>query len=140
MKILFDTNVVLDVLLKRQPFYSDASKLFAKVELGELNAYLGATTLTTIHYLATKVLGKAQARKEIDKLLLLFDVAPVNRSVLANAVRSSISDYEDAVLHEAALALNLDGIVTRNVRDFKKATLSVYGPDELLRGLEARKR
>lgn len=138
MKILFDTNVVLDVLLQRQPFYSDAAKLLAKVELGELSGYLGATTLTTIHYLSTKVLGKTQARKEIDKLLLLFDVAPVNRNVLANAVRSPIGDYEDAVLHEAASALSLDGIVTRNIKDFKKATLSIYGPDELLRGLESR--
>ena len=136
MRVLFDTNVVLDVLLQRTPFFGSAAQLFAKVETGVLNGYLCATTITTIHYLATKELDKDQARKEIDRLLMLFDVAPVNRGVLASAVRSPISDYEDAVLHEAARSLGLDAIITRNIGDFKQATLTVHTPDELLGVLE----
>lgn len=136
MKILFDTNVILDVLLRRQPFHQEALQLFAKVELAEIQGFVGATTVTTLHYLMAKALGAKAARVEIQKILTLFDVALVNRSVLARAVQSKVKDYEDAVLVEAALAAGVDAIVTRDVADFKKAGLTVYSPKELLGVLE----
>ena len=63
MNILFDTNVVLDVLLDHKPFSAPASVIFSWVEAGEFIGFLGATTVTTIFYLATKVVGKKQAEK-----------------------------------------------------------------------------
>lgn len=131
MKILFDTNVVLDVLLDREPFSDLATKLFSRVEKKELKGFLGATTITTIYYLASKVAGKKKADKEISKLLSLFQIAPINQSVLDEAIKSKFSDFEDSVLHEAAKQIGAQGIVTRNPKDFKKATLSIYSPEEL---------
>lgn len=135
MKILFDTNVVLDVLLDREPFSELATKLFSKVEKKELKGFLGATTITTIYYLASKVAGKKKADQEISKLLSLFQIAPVNKSVLDEAIKSRFSDFEDSVLHEAAKQIGVQGIVTRNPKDFKKATLSIYSPEELYKML-----
>ncbi len=86
MKILFDTNVILDVLLDREPFSEDASCLLSKVERSEIIGFLCATTLTTIHYLISKSLGPKEAIEHIQALLSLFEVAPVNRLVLANAL------------------------------------------------------
>lgn len=64
-------------------------------------------------------------------MLGLFDVAPVNQTVLEGALESNFTDFEDAVLHQAALDVNADGIVTRNTGHFKRATIPVYAPDEL---------
>lgn len=136
MSILFDTNIVLDVLLDRKPFVSDAALLFSYVESGKLTGYLSATTITTIHYLAYKVVGAAQAKTDIRKLLKLFEIAPINRMVLEDAVALNFSDYEDAVLHESARHIGAHAIVTRNGKDFQKASLSIYTPTELIKILD----
>jgi len=131
VKILFDTNIVLDVLLDRDPFSNIATKLLSRVEKKELIGFLGATTVTTIYYLASKIAGKKKAEQEINKLLSIFQVAPVNQSVLTEAIKSKFNDFEDAVLHEAAKQTGVHGIVTRNAKDFKEATISIYRPEEL---------
>lgn len=133
MRILFDTNVILDVLLDREPFSTTAAQLFSKVEAGELSGYICATTVTTLHYLARKTVGTERAQKEIKKLLNLFEVAPVNRSVLEGALKARFADFEDAVIHEAAVQVEVQGIVTRNIADFKGANILLYSPEELLK-------
>ncbi len=132
MKVLLDTNVVLDLLLDREPWSKTAVKLFTRLEAGTLDGYLGATTITTIHYLAAKAVGTKTAREEIRKLLALCAVAQVNRPVLEAARELDFADFEDAVLHEAARQVGAEAVVTRDPRGFKKATLSVLTPDECL--------
>lgn len=131
MKVLFDTNVILDVLLNRQPFAPVAVQLFADVEYQKIQGYISVTTVTTIFYLATKTLGTANARLQLKQLLSLFQVAEVNQQLLQNALMTGFSDFEDAVLAEAARLAKLDVIVTRNIKDFKLASLPVYLPEEL---------
>ncbi len=135
MKIIFDTNIVLDVLLDREPFSTTGAFLFSKVEKGGLSGFLCATTITTVHYLACKTLGSRQARKHIGDLLTLFEIAPVNRVVLEGALRSPFADFEDAVIHEASVHAGAQALVTRNPTDFKQAKIPVYSPDELVRAL-----
>ncbi len=132
MKVLFDTNVVLDLLLDREPFSAMAVDLFSRVEGGTLSGWICATTVTTIHYLATKVVGAARSEGEIAKLLSLFDVAPVTRGVLESALELHFSDYEDAVIHEAARHVAVDAIVTRDAAGFRGASVPVYSPVELV--------
>ena len=93
MRILFDTNVILDVLLDREPFSSTAAKLFSKVETGEITGYVCATTITTLHYLSSKAIGADLAIEEINKLMMLFEVAPINRSVLDAALSAGFKDF-----------------------------------------------
>jgi len=137
LRVFFDTNVVLDVLLNRQPHALAASRLMVHVEHKRLEGLLGATTVTTVHYLATKAVGGVRARKHVGTLLSLFDVAPVNRTILSDAVSLNFHDYEDAVLHEAARHAGATGIVTRDPSGFARATLTIYAPAELLRMVEA---
>jgi len=139
VKVLFDTNVVLDVLLAREPFVRPATLLLCMVDRGEIRGLLGATTLTTLHYLASKGIGRERAREQVRRLLDLFDVAPVDREVLHQALEVDFPDFEDAVLHEAARAVGAEAIVTRNGNDFRQATLPVYTPEELLRALQAKR-
>ena len=140
MNVLFDTNVILDVLLDREPFSTDAAILLAKVERSEIIGFACATTITTIHYLASKTLGPKAAFQHIQSLLALFSIAPVNRLVLEKACATQFNDFEDAVLHEAAVHAGAQHIVTRNIADFKKASLPVYEPREFINALELLKK
>jgi predicted nucleic acid-binding protein len=137
MRVLFDTNVVLDVLLARPPHAAPAIELFDRVARRELDGLLSATMITTIFYLATKAAGAAQAKRHINTLLSLFEIAAVGRSALADALTLGFSDYEDAVLHEAARHAGASAIVTRDPKGFAAAKLTVYSPAELLRMIQA---
>lgn len=132
MKVLFDTNVVLDLLLDREPFSDAAMHLISLVDAKRIDGMLCATTVTTIHYLATKAGNAKAAREHVGALLEIFEVAAVDETVLTSALDLGFSDYEDAVLHEAAMAAGISAIVTRNLDDFRKAVLPVFEPRELL--------
>lgn len=132
MKVLFDTNVVLDVLLAREPHVHLAARLLNLVDRDLVEGYLCATTVTTLHYLAERSVGRKRARQHLENLLEMFEVASVDRSVLEGALAIGFDDYEDAVLHEAARASGLGGIVTRNVKDFRNATVPIFDPGRLL--------
>jgi len=132
MKILFDTNIILDVLLLRKPYYTSATFLLSEVEQGDIEGYLCPTTITTIGYLVSKVKGANQAKRLIKNLLNIFNLTELSKSVFETARSHKISDFEDAVLHKSASLSNIEGIVTRNTKDFKFASLKVFDPEELI--------
>lgn len=133
MKILFDTNVILDVMLLRDPFLRAATSLLAEVERKNIEGFVCSTTVTTIYYLVSKTKGSKEAKKQVENLLRLFNVTHVEKRELESALYSDILDYEDAVLHESALGENLNGIVTGNTKDFRNSKLTVFNPEELLK-------
>lgn len=135
MKILLDTNIVLDLLMDRMPFADAAAELFSKVEDGSATGYLCGTTITTVYYLAAKVVGTPKAQEELKRLLSLFEVAPVNRHVLQSALAAGFADFEDAVIHESARHVGAEAIVTRNQKDFKKSKIPVYSAEEMVKVL-----
>ena len=137
MKVLFDTNVVLDVLLEREPFSEHAAYMMSKVERSEISGFLCATTVTTIYYLLSRFLGKEKAGKSIHSIVSLFEIASVNRVVIENALKSNFADFEDAVVSESARHAGVEYIITRNVVDFKKSKIPAYTPTEFLGILES---
>ncbi len=132
MKVTFDTNVVLDVLLAREPHLDAASQLFALVDNGRIDGAICATTVTTIFYIASKDFGRRRAREQVRALLGLFTVAAVDREVLDGALAAEFADYEDAVLHEAARAAGSTAIVTRDRDGFAESSIPALSPPELL--------
>ena len=132
MKILFDMNIILDVLLLRKPYYTSATFLLSEVEQGNIEGYLCPTTITTIGCLVSKVKGANQAKRLIKNLLNIFNLTELSKSVFETACSHKISDFDDAVLHESARLSNIEGIVTRNIKDFKFASLKVFDPEELI--------
>lgn len=135
MRVLIDTNVVLDVLMAREPHLERALALFGAIESGRLRGVLGATTVTTIFYLAAKAAGAEAARRHVRVLLELFDVASVDRAVLMRALDAGFADFEDGILHEAAGAAGADAVVTRDRSGFASATLPVFTPAAFLAAL-----
>jgi predicted nucleic acid-binding protein len=137
VNVLFDTNVILDVLLERDPYIEAASKLFALVDNGRIKGSICATTVTTVYYIAAKDFGARRARDQVHGLLDLFEVAPVGRDVLDGALDMDFSDYEDAVLHEAARSVGATAIVTRDRLDFVNSAIPALDPHELLAAIAA---
>lgn len=132
MRILVDTNVVLDVLLARQPFLGPSAAVFGLVEQSRIDGLLCATTITTIDYLLCQGMPRPAAKDALRKLLNLFEIAPVNRAVLEEAMNSRVTDFEDAVLDQAGRLAGAERIVTRHQPDFRHAVLKAFEPDEFL--------
>ena len=136
MKVIIDTNVVLDVLLERKPFVKTAVEVFCLVEESRIDAFLCATTITTIDYLLAQSLPMSKARNALRRLISLFEIATVNRPVIERALMSKIPDFEDAVLDEAGQMAGVDSVITRNTKDFKRSSLKVFDPNEFLAQLD----
>ena len=132
MRVLLDTNVVLDVLLDRKEFVAESLAIVDLVERGAVTGLLCATTITTLAYLAGKTVGKQQATIQIRQLLSLFEIAPVTRAVLDGALASKAADFEDAVLAEAAHQAGAQAIITRNLRDFAHSPVRAHTPAQWL--------
>ena len=136
MRALVDTNIVMDVLLARRPFVDSASRVFSLVEQSKIEASLCATTVTTVDYLLTQSLSRDEARQALRGLLKLFEIAPVNRSVIEKALRSKIEDFEDAILEQATRLVGAEAIITRNTKDFHRSSIKALDPTELLAAIE----
>ena len=127
-RLLLDVNLILDVLLDRKPHAEDASEVWAAVEGGRAIGYLSAHAVTTIHYLNAKVIGTKMAGETTEALLSVFDIAVVDEAVLRSAAALGWRDFEDAVTTAAAIRSRCDAIVTRNPKDFAKASILIMAP------------
>ena len=132
MKALFDANVLMDVLLERQPFADESAQVVDQVVRGAVTGLIGATTVTTIFYLAKREIGSKEAMRHIQKLMNLYEVAPVTRSVFDAAITSNSPDFEDVVLAEAAHQAGAQAIITRNLKDFARSPVRAYTPRQWL--------
>jgi len=132
VKVLFDTNVIVDLLLEREPHAHDAAKLFSRADAGKIDGLICATSVTTVHYLCHRSLGRAGARRALAALLSMLEIAPINRTVVDSALSSKVTDFEDAVISEAARHAGADVVVTRNARDFRKSSVPTHTPTELI--------
>ncbi len=132
MRVLLDTNVVLDVLLERPPFVEDAKKIWQTIEDGQLTGYLAASIITDIFYIVRKQVGLERAHKSVEICLDTFELCTVDRGIIKLAATLPGSDFEDNVLSACALSEDLDAIVTRNTADFNTEGIAVFEPAELL--------
>ena|SRR2546421_12809489 len=132
MQILLDTNVVLDVLLKREPWVTDAAAIWQASDEGRVTGYLVASTLTDIFYIARKLVGLAVARDAMDVCLAAFEICIVDRQALEQAAHSPGNDFEDNLQIACATLAGLEAIVTRDKDGFKSASIPVFTPAEFL--------
>jgi predicted nucleic acid-binding protein len=137
MRVLLDTDVVLDHLLAREPFLGAVTPLFELIAMGDCEGYIAAITPLNVFYITRKAVGAEKAKQVIIDLLMVVRVCPLDYSILTSALPMPFSDYEDAVQHASATASGLDAIVTRNLDDYKNATLPIFAPMDFLNYLKA---
>jgi predicted nucleic acid-binding protein len=136
VRVLVDTNIVLDFLLQREPFFRDAELLFQAIEAEQIIGYVTATTLTDIFYIARKqTRDMAQARQAVSEILTAMVICPIDRGVLESALDSGFTDFEDAVQIFAAVSQGLDIILTRDQKGFTDSPIPVLSIQKLLERL-----
>lgn len=140
MRVLIDTNIILDFLSPREPFFQDASLLFQAIDTEEITGYVAATTLTDIFYISRKhTKSTEKARQVIFDVLTILIICPTDRTVLESAFNSGLTDFEDAVQIFSAVAQSLDAIATRDAKGFLSSPIPVYSVQQLLQQAESQK-
>jgi predicted nucleic acid-binding protein len=134
-RVLFDTNVILDLVLNRPDFVELAKRLFVAIDEERLIGYMSATTVTDIYYVTTRERGRVFAALTLRRLVRVLEIVTVDKDAIVSALDSPIKDFEDAVQAEAAKFAGLDFIVTRNKRDFPHSPVLAVSPEELLKTL-----
>jgi predicted nucleic acid-binding protein len=137
MKVLLDTNVILDLFLNRQPFVNDAAAIWEANANRQVEVFVCAVTLPTIYYISKKADDINTARANVRLLLASVGIAGVDYSVLANAESLPVTDYEDAVQIASAQSQGLDAIITRDLKDYQNSSLPVYSPSDFIALLAA---
>ena len=138
MTVLLDTNIVLDVLLARAPYAADAAQLLQAAHDGTVRAYVAAHAVTTVAYLVERQRGRATAVLAITDLLGLCHVAPLSGADFQRALAFNLGDFEDAVVAAAAVATDVEYVVTRNASDFLGAPVTTKSAGEVLALLAVR--
>lgn len=140
VRVLLDTNILLDVLLARQPWMANAQVVWRAHDDGRITAYASASSITDIHYIVRRHAGPSVARASVRICLRTFEICTVDRAILQSADHLPGADFEDNVQIACAEAAELDAIVTRDPRGFAGSPIPILSPDDLLRrlGIHAR--
>jgi hypothetical protein len=132
MKVTIDLNVLLDVMQRREPFYSGSAAVMSRVVDGQDTGCLPGHALTTLYYVMSKFAGREQAGIVVDWVLTYLEIIPQDRLQFMRARGLGFSDFEDAALASAAEASGCELILTRNVADFTGSPIPVLTPEEFL--------
>ena len=136
IKVLFDTNVLLDIALDREPFAEHSIKAFQLKSSGKIQIYVNVLTVINTHYFIRKEKDKIKAKEFVVELLKLVDLAEINEQIIVKAFKSEFPDFEDAVQEYSAIQSELEVILTRNTKDFKHSQLKVLTPMEFIHWFE----
>ena len=132
MRLFFDINVVLDVLAHREPWWEDSAAVLSLLEADGVDGLVAAHSITTLFYLATKHLSRAEATAALLELLDVVTATPLDQDILLRALSLGWEDFEDAVQGISAQRARADYLVTRNLSDFALLSVPVVTPGELL--------
>ena len=129
MKLLLDTNIIIDVISKRDG-YEDSLQVLRLCEIGAASGVVTTTTVTDVMYILGKYMDSGAVRRALKTLFVVLDIASVRRKEIMAALDSPMADYEDAVQATCALSADVDYIVTRNTKDFEASPVLAVTPDK----------
>ena len=130
--IFVDTDILLDLLAKREPHYAYAASLFSMVDTGPIKAFISPLSFSNLHYILRKLSTKAEAIRHLKQLRILVSVLPVTDKIIDRALSSDFNDFEDAIQYYTALENGLQVLLTRNKKDFKTARMTICTAQEYL--------
>ena len=134
MKVLLDTNILLDIVEKREPHFADSYKIFIKSAERKITAIIGASSITDIYYITRRNCKNAeQAIGFIIDMLKVVTAVDTKAADIQEAIRLNFSDFEDAVVAATAVRENVDYLITRNASDYKKSAITAISPADFLK-------
>jgi predicted nucleic acid-binding protein len=132
-KVFVDTDLILDLLAKRGVFYDPAAKLFSLADLGKIRIFVSSLSFANLHYILSKEFNANNSRKLLLKFKTLVTVLPVSDKTIELSLTSDFKDFEDGIQYFTATENSIKMILTRNLRDFKHATIPVMTPEQYLK-------
>ncbi len=137
-RALIDTNVILDLLSKREPYYVEGRQIFSLADRKMVNLVISSMSLVNVHYVLNERLKMRDARTIVGRFKVLVDIHELNDKIIELALNDTdFGDFEDGLQYYTALEAECDFIVTRNLKDFKKSSLPVFSPKEYLAKIDA---
>lgn len=136
MKSIFlDTNVIIDFLGEREPFYTSLAKVATLADKKKIKLFISPISITTVHYILSKYESPTSALEKIRKFKIISEISIVNEIVIEKAINSNFRDFEDAVQYFSAIESKCDIILTRNEKDFKNALIPIMNAEAYLKSL-----
>lgn len=132
-KVFVDTDIVLDLLSARQPHYKYAAELFSLADENSIKLYVSSLTFANVNYILSKQLSSGQAIKMLLKFKTLIHVLSVNDKIIELALASDFHDFEDAIQYNTAIENGITTLLTRNLKDFKKAEIAILTAQQFLK-------
>ncbi len=133
--VLFDTNILIDIALKRQPFFEASAQSISYIAI-KVNGFVNALTLVNFFYLLRKEIGIEKTKAMIADFLNTFDVVDLNKEICKEALLSDFNDFEDAIQNFSAQYSGIEIIVTRNTNDYKSSNLQILEPNQFIKFIE----
>ena len=130
--LLIDTNIILDLLAKRQPFYDFAAELFSLADKKKIKLYTSSLSIINTNYILSKTLSEKEAREILRKFRILVKILSCDEKIIDLGLNSHFKDFEDSVQYFTATENNINGIITRNLKDFKNSQIPVLTAEEFL--------
>lgn len=124
-KLLIDTNIIIDLLAKRKKFYQSAAKLFSLADQEKVELYTSSLSFANTYYILNREMNESKVREILRKLKILVKVVSIDEKIIDLSLNSDFRDFEDAIQYYAAIESDIDIIITRNLKDFKKSELPV---------------
>jgi predicted nucleic acid-binding protein len=132
VKVLIDTNIIVDVALDREPFYAESDRILTLAEETQIQGYVSASTFSDLYYIIRRDKGRDWTLEFLRQLATFCQVATVDNSVISIALTCNFKDFEDAIQYSTAVINLIDAIVTRNPRDFPVNTPRIVTPNQLI--------
>ena len=137
MKLFLDTNVMLDFLGEREPFYISAAKIATLADKRKLKIIVSALSFATVSYFLSKYEGLKKTKDKLRKFKIISGICELDELIIEKGLNSDFSDFEDSLQYFSALRTECDIIITRNGKDFKKSQIPVMTPDEFLNSMKS---
>lgn len=134
-KVFVDTDIILDMLAMREPHYQFSAKLFSKADEGVLKLYVSSLSFSNLNYILSKQYSAVQTRKKLLTFKTLVSVLSVSEKSVDLALNSDFNDFEDALQYFTALEFKISTLLTRNLKDYKKADISILTAEQYLKSI-----
>lgn len=135
MKVLLDTNIIVDIALERQSYIINSETVLAFVEQGQIEGYISASTISDLYYLIRKQKGRDLTIEFLRQIVTFCQIATVNQAVITMALTANFRDFEDVIQYSTAVLNQLDAIITCNPQDFSVITPRILTPEQLIQEL-----
>lgn len=130
--VYIDSDIILDLLARREPFYEPAASLFSMIERGEIKGYVSPLIFANLFYILRKSTSNARAADTLKKLKFLLHILPIDDKIIDLALSSRFHDFEDAVQYYTAQQNGINYLITRNKKDYKKADIAIFTAEEFV--------